>query len=420
MQDTGDSTQDSDNVNMNNGNEVEKPKPIHLMDNLHTFELFKDYTVPEWSAKPTKKFSLEVIKEGTIIEEVNIGEKEFYLIGKLPDLCDIVLDHSSISRKHAIIQHKVDDEVYVYDLGSANGTRVNKREIPGRMFVKLNVGDVIKFGHSTRLFILGLNGEIGNVGDEDKEENEGKTPTAHKKTLKSEYLKLLASNAGSMEHSKPRVAQKMVDPEGISGGMVDEEEIKLDAELLRKLPDLTEKDYERIDNYEKKVRKMENLEHELNQLGKEEKDKFGLTEGNRIKKEQLQSKVNELWTQLEIMEENLRFTFFDEMKEKKKINRDLDDDTFGDDDFFDRALKKKVKTDPSKDNKSANLTTTENFNTLKAKLEKLLDRRQEINMTILNSTLNTGNQQNTTVTETSNNNQEQKEEEVDELEKFMK
>ncbi len=24
--------------------------------NLHTFELFKDYTLPEWSAKPTKDF----------------------------------------------------------------------------------------------------------------------------------------------------------------------------------------------------------------------------------------------------------------------------------------------------------------------------------------------------------------------------
>ena len=48
-------------------------------------------------------YSLEVIKEGTLLEKVHIDKKSFYLVGKVPDICDIVLDNPTISRKHAII-----------------------------------------------------------------------------------------------------------------------------------------------------------------------------------------------------------------------------------------------------------------------------------------------------------------------------
>lgn len=47
--------------------------------------------------------SLEIVKNGSIIDEKKIFEKEFYLIGKYPDISDIVLEHPSISRKHSII-----------------------------------------------------------------------------------------------------------------------------------------------------------------------------------------------------------------------------------------------------------------------------------------------------------------------------
>jgi len=93
-----------------------EPKTTELIENLHSFELFRDYTLPEWSAKPARKYMLEVIKEGTIVEEIDISQKEFYLIGKLPDLCDIVLQHMSISRKHTVLQHSKTGEVFLYDL----------------------------------------------------------------------------------------------------------------------------------------------------------------------------------------------------------------------------------------------------------------------------------------------------------------
>ena len=51
----------------------------------------------------TKCNSFEVIKNGVEQDIVKLDEKTFYLVGKVPDLCDIVLENPTISRKHAVI-----------------------------------------------------------------------------------------------------------------------------------------------------------------------------------------------------------------------------------------------------------------------------------------------------------------------------
>jgi len=66
-----------------------------------------------------------------------------------------VIDNQTVSRKHAIIQAKKDDPcLYLYDLGSAHGTFVNKEKLPMRTFKKLSPFDNIKFGVSSRVFVL--------------------------------------------------------------------------------------------------------------------------------------------------------------------------------------------------------------------------------------------------------------------------
>ena len=43
---------------------------------------------------------------------------------------------------------------YTFDLGSTNGTFVNKKLIDANAYFKLKAKDTLSFGHSTRLYVL--------------------------------------------------------------------------------------------------------------------------------------------------------------------------------------------------------------------------------------------------------------------------
>lgn len=147
------------------------------------------YVEPKWSEKPSQDFNyqFEVLKNGSIVETVqNLQSKAFWLIGKLPDN-DIIMAHPTVSRYHAVLQYRpeikttkqqndnntnsddVDDESasstpddkpqiekgwYLYDLSSTHGCFVNKMKIPPKTYVRIRVGYMIKFGASTRVYIL--------------------------------------------------------------------------------------------------------------------------------------------------------------------------------------------------------------------------------------------------------------------------
>lgn len=117
------------------------------------------YEVPNWSGMPAEGYSLEILKNGVVIDNYDLTVKPFYLVGRL-EQADLHLDHPSVSRCHAIIQYRAKSNeksppgFYIYDLESTHGTFLNKQPLRPRQYVRLHVGHVIKFGGSTRLFIL--------------------------------------------------------------------------------------------------------------------------------------------------------------------------------------------------------------------------------------------------------------------------
>ncbi len=67
------------------------------------------------------------------------------VVGRSAKLCDLVLDHTSISKQHCMLV-KTDGLVYLRDLGSTNGTRVNgQRVIRGALLP----GDMLSFAGVT-------------------------------------------------------------------------------------------------------------------------------------------------------------------------------------------------------------------------------------------------------------------------------
>lgn len=297
---------------------------------------------------------------------------------------------------------------------------MNKRDIQKNTFHKLNLGDVIKFGQSSRLFIVGIDGKT-TVDDYDDGQAIAEAQAlrdapitkkeVEKLSRKEQYQQLLEQY--NLVKKGPKKQLPVETYTGVSWGMVDEaliyayedeEDVKLDTDILRQLSDLTPKDIEKIDNYEKKLHKFNNMDRELNELIRREQAEFGLTEEDKQRRNQLESKVTELRSQVEIMEDNLKYQLLDEVKSKGGTAKRREEDTFGDDEFFDRTLVKKHKKDEAND--KSKVPETETFETLKNKLEDLLTNRNEINEKILKMVLNLGTE-------------EEKVEEVDALDQFM-
>ncbi|XP_040286581.1 kanadaptin [Bufo bufo] len=119
------------------------------------------YREPPWSGLPQALYSLEVIKGGSILSTKSLNGASWTVFGRLPT-CHVSLEHPSVSRYHAVLQYRSvpgsepDQEpgYYVYDLGSTHGTFVNKQRIQPKTYCRVRVGHVLKFGGSTRLFIL--------------------------------------------------------------------------------------------------------------------------------------------------------------------------------------------------------------------------------------------------------------------------
>ncbi|RYH28409.1 FHA domain-containing protein [archaeon] len=113
-----------------------------------------NYEPPEWSSMPLYDYSLEVIKDGCIIDEIPLQGKEFFVLGRQHDAVDIAMDHPSISRRHAVLNFSKDGSLMLKDLNSAQGVVINKKPCEKDKHIKLNVGDVIKIAASTRLYVV--------------------------------------------------------------------------------------------------------------------------------------------------------------------------------------------------------------------------------------------------------------------------
>ncbi|KAG0168273.1 hypothetical protein DFQ28_005129 [Apophysomyces sp. BC1034] len=131
------------------------------------------YNEPPEAAKPKQKWRLYVFKGSEQIELLHLHRQSSFLVGRDRVVVDIPVDHPSCSKQHAVVQfRRVTEESdiglprevikpFVIDLDSTNGTFLNGNQIPATRFVELRVKDVLKFGHSTREYVL-LHSEASN------------------------------------------------------------------------------------------------------------------------------------------------------------------------------------------------------------------------------------------------------------------
>ncbi len=92
--------------------------------------------------------------------------RDVTLVGRQKDLCDIVIDRSSISKLHCILV-RTDGLLFLRDLGSTNGTKVNgQRVIRGALLP----GDELSFASEKFRVEMG-----NNVPDPEEDVHEART-----------------------------------------------------------------------------------------------------------------------------------------------------------------------------------------------------------------------------------------------------
>jgi smad nuclear-interacting protein 1 len=128
------------------------------------------YHEPSEARKPpvSKSWRVYVFKGEEIVDELELYLQSCWLFGREASVCDYTLDHPSCSKQHAVIQfryiekrNEFGDKIgrvkpYVIDLESANGTMVNDEKVPEGRYIELMDKDVVKFGHSTREYVVQL------------------------------------------------------------------------------------------------------------------------------------------------------------------------------------------------------------------------------------------------------------------------
>lgn len=92
-------------------------------------------------------------------EEVCIDRIEWH-VGKKEEINDYVIkENRAVSRKHACIYWE-EEQYYIVDLGSVNGTYINDQEIEIDQKVELHNGDKVVFANELFQFIIKVKNEI--------------------------------------------------------------------------------------------------------------------------------------------------------------------------------------------------------------------------------------------------------------------
>ena len=89
-----------------------------------------------------------------IAQSIEMTGRPWFSFGRSAS-CEVVIEHPSSSRVHAVVQFRqTDSRPFVFDCGSTDGTFLNKKQLKAQEYTPLAVGDQLKFGQSTRMYIL--------------------------------------------------------------------------------------------------------------------------------------------------------------------------------------------------------------------------------------------------------------------------
>ena len=138
-----------------------------LTEDTNTFRgVVIKYNEPPEAMVPKRRWRLYPFKGETALPVLHIHRQSAFLLGRDRKIADIPVDHPSCSKQQAVLQYRAvnfnkDDgssgrrvRPFIIDLESANGTYLNDEKVDPRRYYELKEKDVLKFGFSTREYVL--------------------------------------------------------------------------------------------------------------------------------------------------------------------------------------------------------------------------------------------------------------------------
>ena len=152
------------------------------------------HKLPRWSINNNNKYEIfgkisiifKIYKQNRFIRDINLTDCLFsdendnnsdklYITFGRDNICDFCIQHPSISRKHCIFQFCNDGTIFLFDI-STHGTLLNNKSCPNKKYIELKHKDQIRFGHSTRTYLLLIgqkkNKNICSKNNDENKENE--------------------------------------------------------------------------------------------------------------------------------------------------------------------------------------------------------------------------------------------------------
>jgi smad nuclear-interacting protein 1 len=175
---------------------IEKDKPNFGLSGKLTEETNKfkgvviKYAEPLEAKKPKRRWRFYPFKGETALPTLYVHRQSAYLIGRDRKICDIAVDHPSCSKQHAVLQYRLvpyerEDgsngkrvRPYIIDLESANGTFINNKQIESKKYFELLEKDVVKFGFSSREYVMLHETSKDEVADDDVVDDDEPEPAA--------------------------------------------------------------------------------------------------------------------------------------------------------------------------------------------------------------------------------------------------